>query len=79
MEIQELRNLYLNKIIKHINKVNNELTIYNQSNVQSGGSSLATLNHDLGQPQLNFTKHNKSAVDSLLILKTKIEQLKIIT
>jgi hypothetical protein len=41
MEIQELRNLYLNKIIKHINKVNNELTIYNQSNVQSGGMNIA--------------------------------------
>jgi DNA repair exonuclease SbcCD ATPase subunit len=76
MEIQELRNLYLNKIIKHINKVNNELTIYNQSNVQSGGSSLASLNYDLDRPQLKFTQHNKSAVNSLLILKTKIEELK---
>ena len=77
MEIQELRNLYLNKIIKHINKVNNELTIYNQSNVQRGGSSLASIEPTLGPLQLRFTPHNKSAIDSILKLKTKIEELKI--
>ena len=77
MEIQELRNLYLNKIIKHINKINSELSLYNQSSEQYGGSSLTSLNYELSPPQLRFTQHNKSAVDSLLILKTKIEQLKI--
>jgi len=76
MEIQELRNLYLNKIITHINKVNNELTIYNQSNVQIGGSSLADLKPILGQPQLKFTPHNKSSIDSIISLKGNIEQLK---
>jgi DNA repair exonuclease SbcCD ATPase subunit len=77
MEIQELRNLYLNKILKHINKVNSELTIYNQSNVQRGGSSLASIEPTLDPLQLRFTPHNKSAIDSILKLKTKIEELKI--
>jgi hypothetical protein len=77
MEIQQLRNLYLNKIIKHINKLNSELSLYNQSSEQYGGSSLASIDPTLGQPQLMFTRHNKSAIDSLLKLKTKIEELKI--
>jgi hypothetical protein len=77
MEIQELRNLYLNKILKHINKVNSKLSLYNQSSEQYGGSSLASIDPKLGQPQLMFTRHNKSAIDSLLELKTKIEELKI--
>jgi chromosome segregation ATPase len=38
MEIQRLKNLYLNKILKHINKVNNELKLYNQCKEQTGGS-----------------------------------------
>lgn len=77
MKIQELRNLYFIKILKHINKVNSELSLYNQSSEQRGGSSLASIEPKLGPPQLIFTQHNKSAIDSILILKGKIEKLKI--
>jgi hypothetical protein len=39
MEIEQLRNLYLKKILKHINKVNGELTLFNQSKEYTGGSN----------------------------------------
>ena len=74
MEIEQLRNLYLNKIIKHINKVNSELSLYNQSSVQSGGAS-ASMSPTLEPPQLNHTIHNSSNIQAIIILKQKIDAI----
>jgi len=73
MEIQELRNLYLNKIIKHINKVNNELTIYNQSNVQSGGMNLAPF---IPNRHTRNNDHIDNAAASINRLRDEISRLK---
>ena len=37
MENQNLKNLYLNKILKHINKVKYELNLYNNFKIQRDG------------------------------------------
>ena len=74
MEIEQLRNLYLNKIIKHINKVNSELSLYNQSSVQSGGAS-ASMSPTLDPPQLNRTIHNSSNIQEIIILKQRTDAI----
>lgn len=84
MEIQRLKNLYLNKILKHINKVNNELQLYNQCKEQIGGSDEVSIDDTNIQlvtvlyerinklDTLNRTKKSKiSELTSELLLTTE--------
>ena len=57
MADQQIRNLYLNKIIKHINKVNNELHLYNKSFInQYGGKDYITTKPNTDYVTTNPTK-----------------------
>ena len=60
MQDQQIRNMYLNKIIKHINKVNNELNLYNKSSINQRGGSTSI------RPNLVFTKHNDGLIDKII-------------
>jgi len=67
MEIQRLKNLYLNKILKHINKVNNELKLYNQCKEQTGGSLRYDDDDDDDDDNIhqNLLKNFKNKVNTL--------------
>ena len=73
MEIQQLKNLYLNKILKHINKVNNELKLYNQCKEQTGGSdSTFDDTSNLNIQLVTVLNNNVSKLRSLNVEKKQI-------
>ncbi len=67
MNIENIRNMYLNKIINHINKVNDELNLYNYTYINQFAGA---------QANIELPVHNSNVFNNIMILKGKIEEHK---
>jgi chromosome segregation ATPase len=72
MTDHQIQHLYLNKIIKHINKANDELRLYNKSFVNQYGGSTSQIQQ---RPELKLTIHNDKVIDKIIEFSKEKKQL----